>query len=114
MTTKPIVKRCSERVSDDTGFHHHQCSRTGIIERNGKLYCKQHDPEAVAQKREEGHVKYIDAMNRRSRDYHRLATWEQLYHALEEAHRALHGQPTSGPEQALLVVEAALEATKEE
>ena len=39
---------CSERVY--TSFHDHLCPRKGKVERNGKWYCGQHDPEAVAAK----------------------------------------------------------------
>lgn len=34
-------------------FHPHQCPRSGTIERAGKWYCKQHDPEAVKARSEE-------------------------------------------------------------
>lgn len=42
---------CSTDVWD--GWGHSKCSRKGVIEREGKLYCRQHDPVAKAKKEEE-------------------------------------------------------------
>jgi hypothetical protein len=47
-------EQCSEKVypNDRWGaFHPHQCSRKGSIKRDGKFYCKTHDPVAIKQKR---------------------------------------------------------------
>ena len=66
---------CSERVFsgalwDSRG---HSCPRNGTIERNGKWYCYQHDPEAVRLRREEWERKYkerwakVDAAEARAR-----------------------------------------------
>ncbi len=38
--------KCSEMVTDFTGFHRTRCSRTAKVDRDGKGYCRQHDPEA--------------------------------------------------------------------
>ena len=46
MTT--IQDRCQKQVWDrDSHWGSHQCSRRGVVERDGSLYCKQHDPEVV-------------------------------------------------------------------
>ena len=45
--------RCSETVYPKTrfgAFHGHRCYRMAILEREGKPYCKQHDPEAVKER----------------------------------------------------------------
>lgn len=42
--------QCCQPVWDN--FHKGQCQRNGVIERDGKWYCKQHDPEAVKAKEE--------------------------------------------------------------
>lgn len=39
--------RCVARVSDGRG-RFSGCERKGSVENGGKLYCKQHDPAAVA------------------------------------------------------------------
>lgn len=40
---------CSERVYEERGFNH-QCVKGATIEREGKWYCKTHDPVRVAQR----------------------------------------------------------------
>lgn len=40
------MKQCSERVSTDS-WHYKQCERDAVVERDGKAYCKQHDPEHI-------------------------------------------------------------------
>jgi hypothetical protein len=52
-------KRCVETVypNDQYGsFHGHQCNKMGIIKRDGKWYCKIHDPEYIKEK----HLKLRD------------------------------------------------------
>ncbi len=42
--------QCSQRVSGEGqwgAFHQHQCSRKGVVVREGKAYCKVHDPEVI-------------------------------------------------------------------
>ena len=44
--TKPDLGHCSDvgfRAGDN--WHQHQCSRKAVVERDGKAYCKIHDPE---------------------------------------------------------------------
>ena len=45
------TKCCGETRGD--GWHRGRCSRAGVVERAGKFYCRQHDPEAVALRRAE-------------------------------------------------------------
>lgn len=42
--------QCCARVTNETGWHDHQCIRNGKVERDGKWYCGQHDPIAVEQR----------------------------------------------------------------
>ena len=47
--------QCSPKVNPNEtwgSFHPHQCKRTAIIERVGRWYCKIHDPEYVAHKKD--------------------------------------------------------------
>jgi len=46
----PRKDRCTKSVSDPTGFGRGQCSRRGVVTRDDRLYCKQHDPVAVHKK----------------------------------------------------------------
>lgn len=43
------AKQCADVRT--VGFHSRRCLRTGVVERNGKDWCRQHDPEAVAARR---------------------------------------------------------------
>ena len=47
------MAQCSKAVWYGSGFRSRPCSRMATVERNGKSYCKQHDPERVAAKRKE-------------------------------------------------------------
>lgn len=50
--------RCQKQVWDrDSHWGSYQCSRRGVVERDGKLYCKQHDPEAVKARQAERDAK---------------------------------------------------------
>ncbi len=60
-------KRCSETMFRD--YHRTQCSRRGTIERNGKLYCKQHDPEAAQARRAANDAKWKAESAKRSAGY---------------------------------------------
>ena len=42
--------RCSVTVWDRSGTYNYQCTRTGSVERDGKRYCRQHDPVAVEER----------------------------------------------------------------
>lgn len=58
MTTKG---KCSQMVYDSSGygaFHPHPCKRNAIVEIDGKLYCKIHDPEYIKRKDEIAYKKY--------------------------------------------------------
>jgi uncharacterized Zn finger protein (UPF0148 family) len=45
------VKRCTTNVN--TGFGRNSCSNLAKVERDGKMYCKIHDPEYIAAKNKE-------------------------------------------------------------
>ena len=45
--------RCSESVATSgLRMHYHRCLFKGTVKRNGKWYCKKHDPVEIAKKRE--------------------------------------------------------------
>lgn len=48
MSDKP---GCSKRVFHGTDFRGSPCLRNGVIKRDGKWFCRQHDPEEVAKRR---------------------------------------------------------------
>lgn len=49
MSGKTAQPRCSETIIDR--FHSYGCTRRAVVERKGKGYCRQHDPEAIAARR---------------------------------------------------------------
>lgn len=51
--------RCSKQVlPPQMWFHTHQCTRRGVVQREGKWYCKQHDPEKEKAKRDAQQVEW--------------------------------------------------------
>jgi hypothetical protein len=60
-------QRCSHRVYEAGWNNYHYCRRNGKVERDGKPYCNQHDPEKVEarrQKREQDWQKELDEEKR--------------------------------------------------
>lgn len=53
------MPKCSEHVYHGSGcFSVHQCARNGVVERDGKFYCRQHDPVAVRQREDDRRAKW--------------------------------------------------------
>ena len=48
---KMDAPKCCKLIYGTGTFNSPSCSRSGVIQRNGKLWCKQHDPEKVAARR---------------------------------------------------------------
>lgn len=51
LTTLRERARCTETVTHGGGFNRTRCSRAAAVTRDGKGYCKQHDPDVVKAKR---------------------------------------------------------------
>jgi hypothetical protein len=49
-------RQCCVDVWSD--YVHHQCSRSAVVIRDGKPYCRQHDPVAQAEKKQAAQAKY--------------------------------------------------------
>lgn len=75
-----LSDRCCESVYGD--WHSHRCSRKGIVLREGKKYCKQHDPELVKEKDDRRNEKWNHerAVNQRKWHWQKNgeALWEEL------------------------------------
>ena len=68
--------RCSKRVFSGRGVLGHPCSRKGVVERDGKMWCRQHDPVAEQAKRDAKHAQWKaerEAKDARKADAERLA-----------------------------------------
>ena len=48
--------KCRERVS--VGWHRYHCERDSTVERDGKCYCWQHDPEYIQAKRRKAQLEH--------------------------------------------------------
>ena len=108
----PYEVRCQANVRDLGRWpSYHRCERKGVVEREGKLYCKQHDPVTV----ENARKKRMDVWNanmkarrirfygsgwfegdmaedgaRRELEGHKLATWDILLEALNKVYDTTH------------------------
>lgn len=105
---------CAERVFTDR-MGSHRCFRRGIIQENGKWYCRQHAPSAVAARqraRDEKDKRKWDILDKR-------AAVQRCERAVIEAARRWHEYqgrfvPLEDAVDALLAAEAELKALQEE
>lgn len=65
----PDFKRCCENLHDRFHPGGYQCTRPRGHGPD-KAYCKQHDPAAVAARREKSQRKYYDEMNKKQSQWH--------------------------------------------
>ena len=52
------MTRCTETVHDKYSFRGRQCSKPAAVERDGRMYCKVHDPEAIKARRDASYAKW--------------------------------------------------------
>ena len=59
--------RCSREVPGEGRwgvFHMHQCTRKATVERNGKPFCKTHDPVAIKERDDARHREWQEKWDR--------------------------------------------------
>lgn len=61
MSLPPDNERCHATVIDE--YHKYRCTRRGTVERDGKRYCKQHDPVALREKREKRNAEWKERIS---------------------------------------------------
>jgi hypothetical protein len=61
-------EQCCQKIRGDGWGVKPQCSRAAVIERDGRHYCKQHDPLAVAVREAKGRAKWNADMDRWTRE----------------------------------------------
>lgn len=44
---------CAQQVFDSQSYNRYPCARDGTVERDGKWYCWQHDPEAIKKRNDD-------------------------------------------------------------
>ena len=62
-------QQCSEDVWDSTSWQNYKCTKKSIVEKEGKLYCKIHDPEYKKEKERKQREKYNKECCKKC-DYH--------------------------------------------
>lgn len=71
-------KGCSERVYRTGGFGVSCCARRGVIEEDGKWWCKQHSPTQVKSKRKKQNAKWTLEGKISTLKYEILATQKNI------------------------------------
>jgi len=79
----PIKPKCCTRIFG--GYRYNSCSRAGTVERDGKHYCRQHDPIAISEARERRSAKYQLAFEESMKIRRLHAAAPELLEALEQA-----------------------------
>lgn len=76
-----------------------QCARKAVVERNGFKWCKQHDPEAEAERREKTYGKFREEREQRVRQHVCAAAMQGIPdpQAFVEAVRGLLDITSKGP-----------------
>ena len=87
----PYEVRCQETVRDLGRWpSYHRCERKGVVEREGKLYCKQHDPVTAENAQKEKMAVWDANMEAQRITAHKLATWDMLLEALNKVYDTTH------------------------
>lgn len=103
MSAKPIDGQCCEQVPWGM-MQYSQCSRRAVVERDGKKYCRQHDPEEKKKRRAASNAKWQKKNAKRFREIFASASEPLLAEALEKIARG------EGPEK--LIAQNAIKARK--
>ena len=76
--------KCAAQVwPNDRWPHSHPCRRVASVERDGKWWCKTHDPKAVAARSQAQADKYNAETQTVAERYRRAAAYTELVTALE-------------------------------
>jgi hypothetical protein len=86
--SKTLKPKCCAKSVGVRGFRT-ACNLNGTVERDGKLYCRHHDPVVVEQKKAEAKVRFEEAMKQRdavqAADYFRRMAGESFEKAFGKA-----------------------------
>ena len=85
----PKDERCQERIISVSGFHDYQCRNRHVVVRDGKLYCRMHDPIERKRKADERSKawdeKYERDRSKREAMYTKVNCHDDLVAALKAA-----------------------------
>ena len=115
----PDAERCTYAlVYKGRSMFAHRCERRAVFVRDGKGYCRQHDPITIKVKRDAKNAEWQAAREEeraeRDRTRHRLATWEALYAACNAALAAISENDAYLYKAATQQLEVAIKAAEEE
>ena len=89
-TTQTDKALCAANIPDPTGWgHNHQCSRRAVVDRDGKRWCRQHDPDNVRAKAKAADEKYRTASATRREQAKRYSAHDALVTRVAELEGAL-------------------------
>ncbi len=77
-------EQCSKMIFEGRGWNH-LCNNKAIIERDGKLYCKIHDPEYVKEKNAKLQAKWNVASAKRDEHWHRESVINSIFVGIDTA-----------------------------
>lgn len=94
--TKTTTQPCSAKVYEPQSWmHSHQCTRRGMIEEDGKRWCKQHSPSSTKARHEASAARFQADIDRRMAPHDEIerlrAINTPLLKALERSASRLHG-----------------------
>ena len=89
MTDKELNEnQCCVKVSPNDrwgAFHSYQCSKKAVVNREGKFYCKIHDPEYIKAKSQKRTVEYTKEQDAKLYQWEREDLLRDLFNGIENA-----------------------------
>lgn len=77
--------QCSKDVHDTgRGVNFHQCPFKGVVQRDGRWYCRRHDPVEVEKRDKERHVRWDAEWNQERKHWARKQAAGMALELLEE------------------------------
>ena len=70
-------KQCQERIYAGRSPDY-QCQKKSVVERNGKFYCKVHDPEYIKEKKRKWHERFAKEEVENRKRWHRKEVIEKV------------------------------------
>lgn len=84
MTDKVRCQATSNPKDRWDSFHPQQCQKNAVVERNGKWYCKIHDPVYIKQKNDASMQKWEEKWKAEEHKHHMQRLAPELLEALEK------------------------------
>ena len=77
-------EQCSKRIFEDRGWNH-LCEKKAVIERDGKLHCKIHDPEYIKEKNAKLQAKWDAKSAKNNERWHRESVINSIFVGIDTA-----------------------------